>query len=227
MLNWLRGHWQLFAATVLVLVLWQTPLILPLKILVVMFHEMSHGLMAILTGGEIVSLSVSADQGGLAITRGGSRFLILTAGYLGSLAIGIALLLAGLWSAADKAVVALLGLVLLVIAALYVRDTFALIFCAATGVGLSAVAYFLPNTVSDLILRLIGLTSIIYVPRDIISDTIQRSHLPSDAYMLGAEFFGGAAFWGGIWLVISVGAILVSLRFCLNEASNLILSRKP
>ena len=45
-LTWLRGHWQLLALTALVIALWDTPAILPLKILVVFLHELSHGLAA-------------------------------------------------------------------------------------------------------------------------------------------------------------------------------------
>jgi len=93
-MNWVKGHWQLLALTALVMALWTTPVILPLKILVVFFHELSHGLAALLTGGEIVSLSVNPEQGGVTLMRGGSRFAILSAGYVGSLLFGVALLLA-------------------------------------------------------------------------------------------------------------------------------------
>ena len=84
-MTYFKGHWQLLALLAAVFALWQTPVVLPLKILVVFLHELSHGLAAVLTGGEIVELSLSAQQGGHAVTRGGSRFLILSAGYLGSL----------------------------------------------------------------------------------------------------------------------------------------------
>ncbi|KMW58192.1 hypothetical protein AIOL_003163 [Candidatus Rhodobacter oscarellae] len=220
-MTWLRGHWQLLALLALVLLLWNTPVLLPLKILVVLFHEVAHGLAAVLTGGEIVLLTVSADQGGLAVTRGGSRFLILTAGYLGSLCIGAGLLLAGLWSRADKAIVAGLGVAMLGIAILYIREWFAFGFCAGTGLALIALAWGLPNAASDMALRLIGLTSLIYVPRDIISDTIARAHLRSDAFMLGEAFFGSATFWGVLWLGVSIGVIALCARFGLREPSNI------
>ena len=65
--------------------LWTSPWLAPLKILIVLFHELSHALMTIITGGEVVSLELSSNQGGMVLSRGGSRFLILSAGYLGSL----------------------------------------------------------------------------------------------------------------------------------------------
>ncbi|MBT0957583.1 M50 family metallopeptidase [Alphaproteobacteria bacterium KMM 3653] len=217
----LKGHWQLIALTALVFALWSTPVVVPLKILVVFFHELAHGLAAILTGGSIVELSLVPGQGGHALTRGGSRFLILSAGYMGSLLIGLMLLLVALRTQADRLVLGLCGLVMLVVTALYIRDIFPLLFCGATGAGMLAIAQFLPVTVNDLVLRVIGLTSLIYAPYDIFSDTIARSSLRSDAFMLAEEFWGSAAFWGGIWLVISLCVIGLALRYGLGPASNL------
>ena len=48
-----------------------------LKILVVFFHELSHGLAAIGSGGEIDHIEVVAREGGVCYTRGGSRFRAL------------------------------------------------------------------------------------------------------------------------------------------------------
>jgi len=38
----LAHHWQLFALTAAIFALWQTPLVTPLKILVVYLHELSQ-----------------------------------------------------------------------------------------------------------------------------------------------------------------------------------------
>ncbi len=220
MLGWLRGHWQLIALMALVVALWQTPVILPLKLLVVFLHELSHGGAALLTGGEIVSMTLSPDEGGAAMIRGGSRFVVLSAGYVGSLLLGVLLLLAGLHSRADRAVVAGLGVVVLVVTALYLRGLFAMGFGVLAGAVMLAMARFLSHQVNDLALRLIGLTSMIYVPRDIFSDTIARPHLRSDAYMLGEYAFGGPMFWGGLWLVLSFAVIGLCLRYGLGRDSN-------
>ena len=220
-MSWLRGHWQLLGLVVLVVLLWQTPLILPLKILVVFFHEISHGIAAILTGGEIVSLDITPDQGGTAVTRGDSRFLILTAGYLGSLLVGAVLLLAALRSRADRVIVAALGLTLAAITLLFMRGLFPMAFGLATSACLLAMARWLPVAANDLALRTIGLTSLIYVPLDIFSDTIVRSHLQSDAHMLGAEFGGGTWLWGGLWLLLSLWVIVLFIRKGLGSHSNL------
>ncbi|EBA12112.1 M50 family metallopeptidase [Roseobacter sp. CCS2] len=219
----LKGHWQLFLLTAAVFAFWQTTALVPLKILIVFFHEASHAIATVLTSGEVVSLSVSADQGGLVLSRGGSRFWTLTAGYLGSLLIGVALLIAATKTKLDRQVMALTGVIILIIAGFYVREAFALAFTTATGLVMIAAAVILNHNINDMILRVIGLTSMIYVPFDIFSDTIARSNLRSDARMLAEEFGGTTVMWGGLWLVISLVIIGWSLRYVLGRSSNLTL----
>jgi hypothetical protein len=60
----------------------------PLKLFVTYVHEAGHGLMALLTGGKVVGFMVSPDGSGLTGSIGGSRALILPAGYLGAALFG-------------------------------------------------------------------------------------------------------------------------------------------
>ena len=218
---YLRGHWQLLTLTALIFMLWATPVVLPLKLLVVFFHELAHGVAAIATGGEIVSLSVDFREGGEVWTRGGSRFVTLTAGYLGSLVVGASLLLAALRGTADRLILGALGALMLVVLLLYVRDLPAVVIVAATGIALLAAARFFAQPVCDLILRVIGLSSLIYVPYDIFDDTLRRAHLRSDARMLAEEIGGTTMLWGVLWLGISLCVIWLCLRHALRTTSNI------
>jgi hypothetical protein len=219
-MKFLKGHWQLILIIAIVFALWGTLAVYPLKILVVFMHELSHGLAAVLTGGSIEEISLSAQEGGHAITRGGSRFIILSAGYVGSLLFGVALLLMALRTNADRVVLGLFGIVILLVTALYIRDLFPLAFCTIAGFSMLAGARYLNLHINDFILRVIGLTSVIYVPYDIFSDTIARSNLRSDAYMLAEEFGGSSMLWGGLWLVLSLAVIGFCLRFAFDQRSN-------
>jgi len=200
---------------------------LPLKILVVFLHEVSHGAAAALTGGEVISISLSPEQGGLTTTRGGSLFFILSAGYVGSLLIGVMVLVAALRTHLDRLLMGAFGMATLLITAFYIREVFPLVFGVATGVVMLAIARFLPRDINDLMLRIFGLSSMIYVPLDIFSDTIARSELRSDAYMLAENFFGATMLWGAIWLVISLAVIGLCLRYGLGTQSNISLRRPP
>jgi len=214
----MRSLLPLLALTATIIALWSTPMLLPLKTLVVFFHELSHLLMVLLTGGSPEALTLTPHQGGSVLARGGNRFLILSAGYLGSLLIGLGVFLAALNSRADRWVTAMIGFTMLWVATFYVRDLFALVFCLGAGLVLLAVSRWLAHEASDFLLRLIGLTSMIYVPLDIFSDTLLRSDLRSDARMLAEEFGGPTMFWGGLWFIISLGVVALALRRTVAQA---------
>ena len=79
---------RLIGIFIVITFLWNTGVVDPLKIFVVFMHEVSHGLAALATGGSIKEIQIVAQEGGHAITAGGSRFWTLTAGYLGSFGVG-------------------------------------------------------------------------------------------------------------------------------------------
>jgi hypothetical protein len=211
----------LLAIMVVVWLLWDTVLILPLKILVVFFHELSHGLMAVVTGGEIVRIEVVQQEGGLCVTRGGNRFLTLSAGYVGSLVWGGLLLVLAARSRLDRAVSASIGVLLIVATLLWVRPliSFGFIFGLAAGGTLLAVGYLLSHTANDFLLKVIGLTSCLYALLDIKSDIFDRPHLNSDAAMMAAEYGLPTIFWGLLWAAIAMACAMFFLSIaCRREA---------
>lgn len=192
------------ALAVAVAVLWVTPFLAPVKILVVFFHELSHAVAGWLTGGEVKEFVINVNQGGHVLMVGGDRFLTLSAGYLGSLVVGAVMLLATGYSRSDKYITAFLGIVLIGVAAGFIRTPFGFIYCAVVGGGMLVAAYLLSHQINDYILHFLAMTNLLYVPLDIYSDTLQRSHLRSDARMLAEEFGGTTVMWGVVWLSISL-----------------------
>lgn len=85
------------AAFVVALVLWQVQglylIMVPFRLFVTMIHELGHGLAAELSGGDFLRFEVTSRGAGLAYTRGGSPFVIIQAGYLGTALFGAGLLL--------------------------------------------------------------------------------------------------------------------------------------
>ena len=196
---------------------WDSALLYPLKVLIVFFHESSHALAVVLTGGHVQELVITPYQGGHVLSTGGSQFLILSAGYLGSLGWGMIIYLSAVRFQFDQQIMILLGLAIIIITFQFIGNLFGLMFSLISGLTLIALGLIASEKVNDFILRLIGLTSIMYVPLDIISDTILRSHMRSDARILAEEIIGTTLIWGITWLIISLYLIFLCLRSSLRE----------
>ncbi|HPC83998.1 MAG TPA: M50 family metallopeptidase [Thermoanaerobaculaceae bacterium] len=215
-----RGKAATLAAIVVpVLLLWSTPIVWPLKILVVFFHELSHGLAAMLTGGSILRIEVVAGQGGVCWTASGNRFIVLSAGYLGSLLWGSGVLLAATSTRRDRAVAVGLGAVIVGATLLWVRPVvgFGFGFHLAAGVAFVALGWLLPDAASDLVLKVFGVTSCLYVIPDIWSDTIARSHLRSDARMLAELTHVPTVVWGSLWILASLAVCASVMWLCFRR----------
>ena len=188
--------------------LWETSWVYPLKVLTVFFHEISHGLGAVVTGGSIKEINLSPAQGGLCWTAGGWRFVVLPAGYLGSMIFGGVILVAASRTDFDRQIMQTLGIVLLIVSIFYVRPflSFGFGFGVATSLGMLGLASFASKSLNDLSLKLIGLTSCLYAALDIKSDLIDRDIPESDASRF-AELFGGTSYlWGIVWMLIAIAS---------------------
>ena len=201
--------------------LWNTPVVYPIKIFVVLLHELSHGAMAVLTGGTIEKILITPDQGGLCVCPGGNAFLTLSAGYLGSLVWGIAMILVALrgirWSRAGLAV---LAVIVGAATILVVRNGFGMAFGLAFAAGLGASAYYLRGEASSVVLTGLGLTSCLYAILDIQSDVLARSHLESDARMLSDLTGIPTALWGVLWIGVGVLACWWLLRWAYRRVGS-------
>ena len=195
-----------------IVLLWNTRAVFPLKILVVFFHELSHAMAAWATGGHVAEIQLEAAQGGVCRVAGGNAFVILTAGYLGSLVWGGIILTLAARTRADKPVAALLGILLLAVTVWLVRPIvhFGFLFGALTGVALLVSGVYLPQWANSALLKVIGLTSCLYAVLDIKSDILDRPSLSSDAYMLAELTHTPTLLWGVLWIVV---AALLSLKF--------------
>ncbi len=189
-----------------IVLLWNTPVVYPLKILVVFFHEISHGLASILTGGKMITIELSHHQGGACMTLGGNRFIILSAGYLGSLLWGGIILTAAARTRFDRAITALLGASIVIVGILYVRPIigFGFAFSLIIGASLVAFARYLPEAANDVLLKVIGLTSCLYAVLDIVSDGISRDIPMSDANALGDMIFLPGWLVSIVWLIVAI-----------------------
>jgi hypothetical protein len=199
--------------------LWDTPAIYPLKIFVVLLHEISHAMTAVATGGTIERIVLDPNQGGACYCGGGNEFLTLSAGYLGSLAWGGLLVSAGQMKRINSRwLTAAVGLLVMGLTLAYVRSVFGFWFGLAFGAVLLLGALRLSSAINQGILLTLGLTSCLYAILDIKSDVLDRPELRSDAAMLGELTGINTVVWGGLWITIAVLASAWLLQWSYRRA---------
>ena len=194
-------------------IFWDTIVIYPIKLFVVILHEFSHGLAAILTGGSIVKIEVDPLIGGVCYTRGGSLFIVASAGYLGSILWGGLILILASRTRHDKIVGMVIGGLLVLLSMLYIRNLFGFLFTTGFGVALAAISYFAKDHIVDILLKFLGMTSCLYVIIDIKEDLIQRTNVGSDADAI-AQLLGSQALSmpiGIFWILLALAAFVFFL----------------
>lgn len=207
---------------------WNHVALWPIKVLVVMFHELGHAVATWATGGTVLEIGLSPYEGGHTISKGGWRVVILNAGYLGSLIAGVGLLAAGRRALPSRVVTIGIGVLLLVVSAIFVlwpnllsgalftsSDVwFSLGFTGVVGVAMIVLGALIPGFVLKWGVRGLGAFSVLYALVDVWSDVFARAldvTVRSDAVML-AELTGVPALvWGAVWVIAGLG-LLVLLR---------------
>jgi hypothetical protein len=209
----------LFAATWL---LWDTPLVYPIKIFVVMLHELGHAIAALLTGGQVVSIQIFPEEGGVTLTRGGWPFVILSAGYLGSLLAGSVLLYLSSRRRGGRGLMMVLAVLIAASTLLFVRNVFGVIYGLLAAAALWFSAYRLPTRVNPYIVRFIAVTSCLYALLDIRSDLFTfataSGTVVNDAVALSRLTGIPALIWGIVWLIISLWVLASFLKSALRVA---------
>jgi hypothetical protein len=203
---------KLLVIFALVFTFWNTWLMYPLKLLVVLFHEASHSLAAILTGGRVERIVIDYREGGEAWTAGGWRWLILPAGYLGSMLWGALILLAAKGAKMKRPLALTLGAVVLGITLFYVQSLAGWAVGLFFGFALIGAGLKLSDTLNDIMLSTIGLTSMLYAILDIKDDLISRTVQGSDAAQMSELIPLPPVVWGCLWILIAIAGLALVLR---------------
>jgi hypothetical protein len=207
----------LVTGTVLALVFWQSPVLYPVKLFVVFMHELSHALAALATGGEVLRIDIGSDLGGAAFTRGGWEPLVVSAGYLGSMLIGNALLLLSMRRQRARVLSAAVGAVVLLVTLLYIRNAFGAVFGSLFGVAMIAGARYLPASWMSAVLQLLGILSSLYALFDVREDLLTLEHRVTDASILAGMTGIPAIVWGVLWSAAALLLLLLTFRTALRR----------
>ena len=204
-----------FALMSAIFYLWSSPLIQPVKIMVVLFHEMSHGLMAILTGGNVLSIWISPDEGGACETEGGMPLLVVSAGYLGSMFFGGMILYLSRFRVFVPMVFGLLALMVIAAIVTVLEESFSRSFAAVLAGTFIFMGFLAPTFLASFVLRVIGTVSCLYSIFDIYWDILaERGNqiVQNDAVVFARLSGISPEMVGMAWLVASVVFFLFVLR---------------
>lgn len=158
----------------IVLLLWRVPIFNPIKLVVVLFHEFSHVAMAYATGGVVFGIAIDPGGAGVTLGMGGDEILIVAAGYMGSLLIGILLyLMTALWRPSE--VWGFLTLVCCLTMAFGWLNSFTTFFGYGTITLMALGLFCLDDSLQKFFLRWIATTSCLYPVLDVAGEFLQDS----------------------------------------------------
>ncbi|GAB2465954.1 M50 family metallopeptidase [Jatrophihabitans fulvus] len=199
------------ALVALVCVVWR-PLWVRTRHLVTITHEGAHGVAALLSGRRLGGIRLHSDTSGLTVSRGRARGpgMVATAlaGYPGPALVGVgaaALLHVG-------HAVALLWLVLVLLALLLVqiRNWFGLWSVLVAGAGVFAVSWWGSPGLQSGVAYAGTWFLLLAAPRPVLElqASRRRGARDTDADMLGRLTRTPGTLWVGVFLVVSVGALV-------------------
>jgi hypothetical protein len=200
---------------------WDSPVLWPLKLLVVMMHESGHALATLLTGGSVDRVTLAANESGACLSHLPASMLaqvaVYSAGYVGSALAGAFLLLATFRLRLRRLVLVASSVYLALMGVLYAGDGFTLAFCMGTALVLGLAAKYLPDGGVDMLNLFLAALSVLYVAFDLRSDLWNgAARSVSDAALLASLTPVPSWAWASLWSFVSIALLALFARWSLR-----------
>ena len=212
---------------ILTSVLWQFQIgryvLYPFTILGTWFHEMSHGLAAMVLGGNFHKLELFWDGSGIA-THSGALFLgsignavVAAAGPLGPAIFGSIIIISTKSSKLTKFFLYFLSVLMIVSVIIWIRTIFGVFIISIMGIGIFFAANKLTENKQKLLLQFFGIQAImsIYLSIGYLYSTganIEGAGYYSDTQVIQNELFLPYWFWATAILIFSALMLILSLK---------------
>ena len=196
---------------------WDSFFIYPIKIFVVLSHEISHGLATIFTGGKLQSILLTSTLGGATYTIGGNKFVIASAGYLGSLSFGVLLFISGYNTNVRKVVGIVFAIILILFAANFISGALGRVISVVFALLFIILPFYTDEVVNSYFFKIFGLISTFYVVIDIKEDLFSDIYRPSDAQFISEITSMPVMFWSIFWFLISLTVIFFLVRWGIKK----------
>ncbi len=198
---------------VISILFWDTFLIYPIKISVVLIHEISHGLVALLTGGHVNQLQIFWNLGGQCNSSGGSKLLIALAGYSGSIIVGAVFFLSAYSKKYSKYLNTAFAVLLILIVANWINGAPGIIFSLSFALFLFVSPRYFPSTAHFYLMKIIGIVSVLYSVTDIKEDLLTKTFVQTDASILENISGISSTIWGLFWFFISIATVIFLIYY--------------
>lgn len=213
----------LLTAALLTVFIWQIPfgdyLLYPFSILATWFHEMGHGLTAMVLGQKFTQLMIFPNGSGIAYHTAGSRLsgaLVAAGGLLGPPIAGAVFILNSTSAKRSQILLSMLGLVLLVSTVIWVRTTFGWVILPLIGISLLTVAGKGPLWLQQIVIQFLGVQACISTYRQLDylfmeSANVGGKQMLSDTGHIAEALILPYWIWGSTIAAISFGLLALSL----------------
>ncbi|HEY9802877.1 MAG TPA: M50 family metallopeptidase [Leptolyngbyaceae cyanobacterium] len=217
-LTWLVG------AAIATALLWQIPggdyILYPFTILATWFHEMGHGLMALLLGGQFQKLQIFSNGSGVASyairTSLGpiGHGLVAAAGPMGPPLAGAALILASRSFTAASLSLKILGSFLLISTLIWVRSLFGLVAIPLLGLIILLISLKASRWIQGFAIQFLGVQACVstYHQLDYLFSYTAGGLGLSDTAQMQRYLLLPYWFWGGLMAIASLIILVQSLR---------------
>lgn len=192
---------------------WDSFFIYPIKLFVVLLHESSHSLAAVISGGSVKEIEIDFNIGGACVVKGGNQFFIAISGYLGSLLLGGLLFISAKRYKFSKYYCWFLSIGLITLIIFLIKDMFGIFFTLGFAIILALSPVVFPFIIHSYLLKILGMVSCLYTIIDIKNDLLTMEFHPSDAQVLSQVTGVPSIVWGIFIMTISIIVFYFLLKF--------------
>jgi len=210
---------MLVLASSATLALWFVPyaeiVAYPLRLFVTLVHEAAHAVAALVTGGSVIYIRIQPDGGGVTATRGGAAPIISSAGYVGAVLYGSALLS---WCRQPRRARVVLGATALGVAAMtlaFVRPMlgFGFLVGAAWSLALGFAWRIASGRIAQFLVGFLAVQSCLNALFDLKHlFVLSAAEAPTDALAMQELTRIPALVWVLLWTGVALGLLVVALR---------------
>jgi len=195
----------------LVFLFWNSPIVYPVKLLSIYFHEMSHSIVTLITGGKVTYVGITSNLGGITNSQGASDSAVLISGYLGSTIFGILTYLFSSKRDFSRVYLVFLSILFLAFSTFMVKNSYGVVAGVIIAVIFFALVFIKNQIFLSILLKIIALINMAYVINDVIHDTFVTVNIYSDAARLEQLTGYSDNIWGILWIAVAVIAFIIIL----------------